>query len=248
MIHIEGTVGTLGVNGDYGVYIIGFNHNSEVEGAGITFGTFKSAVSGGTDICLKDNKYGNTSETGEKYFNMNHRHSTARGGWAACDLRYDVLGSTNVQPLNYNSSKNNEDAAKGYDANNACTSTPVANTLMAALPADLRAVMKPMTIYTVNMGGSAGENESPTATIDYLPLLSSFEIGLSNSLPSAEKSKQQTYAYYSAGSSKVKSSAKWWVRSTTTYNNSGFCSVSETGGNYTNQASTSLGIAPIFKV
>ena len=74
------------------------------------------------------------------------------------------------------------------------------------------------------------------------------EIGFTGYQPNAENAKQQTYAYYSAGNSKVKSSVKWWVRSTTMYNNTGFCSVSETGEGYTNQAATSLGLAPIFKV
>ena len=40
-IHIEGTVGTLEVNQDVYVYILGFDHNSELEGSGITFGCFK---------------------------------------------------------------------------------------------------------------------------------------------------------------------------------------------------------------
>lgn len=52
-IHVEGTVGTLTVNNDYNVFILGINHNNE---QGITFGTFKN--SDGIDVCLCDSAYG----------------------------------------------------------------------------------------------------------------------------------------------------------------------------------------------
>lgn len=42
----------------------------------------------------------------------------------------------------------------GYDASENCATTPVANTLMAALPSELRVHMKPMTIYTDNVGAA----------------------------------------------------------------------------------------------
>lgn len=93
---MHGTVGTQAVNGTYYAYIIGFNHNSSKEGNGITFGTFKTALSGGTDICLVDGNYNGYSTNGTKYFNMNHSSNTNAGGWKGCDLRYDVLGSTNT--------------------------------------------------------------------------------------------------------------------------------------------------------
>lgn len=54
---VNGTVGTLAVNQTLYVYILGFNHNSAKEGNGIQFGTFKTALSGGTDE--------NTSAEGE---------------------------------------------------------------------------------------------------------------------------------------------------------------------------------------
>lgn len=139
-VTVNGTVGTQAVNGTYYAYIIGFNHNSSKEGNGITFGTFKTALSGGTDICLVDGNYNGYSTNGTKYFNMNHSSNTNAGGWKGCDLRYDVLGSTNT----------NDGDATATTATN-----PVANTLMAALPSDLRAVMQPMTIYTDNTGGGS---------------------------------------------------------------------------------------------
>lgn len=56
-ITINGTVGTLAVNTTLYSYILGFNHNSAKEGAGIQFGTFKSALNNGVDVCLIDGSY-----------------------------------------------------------------------------------------------------------------------------------------------------------------------------------------------
>lgn len=240
-VTVNGTVGTQAINGTYYVYILGFDHNSSREGTGITFGTFKTALSGGTDICLIDSYYNSYSTNGTKYFNMNHSSNTNSGGWMGCDLRYDVLGSTNT---------NNGNAT-------ATTATsPVSGTLMAALPSDLRAVMKPMTIYTDNTGGGSNTASYVTASVDYLPLLAEFEIfGTRSYANSAEQNYQQQYAYYSAGNSKVKyrhsatgSTARWWERSPYSSNGSAFCAVG-TGGTATGDyAGASYGLAPAFRV
>lgn len=240
-VTVNGTVGTQAVNGTYYAYIIGFNHNSSKEGNGITFGTFKTALSGGTDICLVDGYYGNYSTNGTKYFNMNHSSNTNAGGWKGCDLRYDVLGSTNT----------NDGDATATTATN-----PVANTLMAALPSDLRAVMQPMTIYTDNTGGGSDNPSYVTKTTDYLPLLAEYEIfGTRSYANSAEKNYQAQYAYYSAGNSKVKYrhiatgvTAWWWERSPYYSNSRAFCFVETTGFANDGSARMSFGVAPAFRV
>ena len=240
-VTVNGTVGTQAINGTYYVYILGFDHNSSREGTGITFGTFKTALSGGTDICLIDSYYNSYSTNGTKYFNMNHSSNTNSGGWMGCDLRYDVLGSTNT---------NNGNAT-------ATTATsPVSGTLMAALPSDLRAVMKPMTIYTDNTGGGSNTASYVTASVDYLPLLAEFEIfGTRSYANSAEQNYQQQYAYYSAGNSKVKyrhsatgSTAYWWERSPYYGSSYYFCAVTASGDAYSNTARISYGLAPAFRV
>ena len=240
-VTVNGTVGTQAINGTYYVYILGFDHNSSREGTGITFGTFKTALSGGTDICLIDSYYNSYSTNGTKYFNMNHSSNTNSGGWMGCDLRYDVLGSTNT---------NNGNAT-------ATTATsPVSGTLMAALPSDLRAVMKPMTIYTDNTGGGSNTASYVTASVDYLPLLAEFEIfGTRTYANSAEQNYQQQYAYYSAGNSKVKyrhsatgSTAYWWERSPYSNYSSNFCYVSTSGHATNYNARNSYGLAPAFRV
>ena len=240
-VTVNGTVGTQAINGTYYVYILGFDHNSSREGTGITFGTFKTALSGGTDICLVDSHYNDYSTGGQKWFNMNHSSNTNSGGWKGCDLRYDVLGSTN--------SNNN-------DAGTTTATSPVSGTLMAALPSDLRAVMKPMNIYTDNTGGGSNTASYVTKSVDYLPLLAEYEIfGTRSYANSAEQNYQAQYQYYKNGNSKVKyrhsstsSTAYWWERSPY-YNSSGtFCIVLPDGYATYLAARYSLGLAPAFRV
>lgn len=246
-ITINGTVGTKSINGTYYVYILGFNHNSSREGNGITFGGFKTALSGGTDICLIDDNYNSYSTGGQKWFNMNHSSNTNSGGWKGCDLRYDVLGSTNVN---------------NGDATSTCATSPVSGTLMAALPSDLRAVMKPMNIYTDNTGGGSNTASYVTKSVDYLPLLAECEIfgssygysgnGYAND---AEKNYQQQYQYYKNGNSKVKyrhnstsSTAYWWERSPFCGYSNYFCYVYASGNATGYYARYSYGLAPAFRV
>ena len=240
-VTVNGTVGTQAINGTYYVYILGFDHNSSREGTGITFGTFKTALSGGTDICLVDSHYNDYSTGGQKWFNMNHSSNTNSGGWKGCDLRYDVLGSTN--------SNNN-------DAGTTTATSPVSGTLMAALPSDLRAVMKPMNIYTDNTGGGSNTASYVTKSVDYLPLLAEYEIfGTRSYANSAEQNYQAQYQYYKNGNSKVKyrhsstsSTAHWWERSPYYNISSGFCSVDTSGGANGSYARDSFGLAPAFRV
>lgn len=240
-VTVNGTVGTQAINGTYYVYILGFDHNSSREGTGITFGTFKTALSGGTDICLVDSHYNDYSTGGQKWFNMNHSSNTNSGGWKGCDLRYDVLGSTN--------SNNN-------DAGTTTATSPVSGTLMAALPSDLRAVMKPMNIYTDNTGGGSNTASYVTKSVDYLPLLAEYEIfGTRSYANSAEQNYQAQYQYYKNGNSKVKyrhsstsSTAFWWERSPLYGGSYYFCYVTTGGNAGTGSAGYSYGLAPAFRV
>ena len=238
-VTISGTVGTLSVSGTYYVNILGIAHNGATNT--IDFGGFYTALSGGTDLCLIDSKYNSYSTDGTKYFNMNHSSNTNSGGWKGCDLRYDVLGSTNTND---------------GDATATTATSPVSGTLMAALPSELRAVMKPMTIYTDNTGGGTDTASNVTSSVDYLPLLAEYEIfGTRSYANSAEKNYQAQYAYYSAGNSKVKyrhsatsSTASWWERSPYYTNSYSFCVVSTNGTANGSNAWNSYGLAPAFRV
>lgn len=252
MIHVEGTVGTLEVNGDYGVYILGFDHNEKWEGKGIHFGTFKSKS--GVDLALDDGNYSKSSTDGSKYFNMNHWGNYNYGGWQGCDLRYDVLGSTDQSPSGYGSEPTS--SRVGYDASESCAVNPQANTLMAALPSDLRAVMKPMTKYADARGNASTHSNYVIASIDYLPLLAEFEIMSKSSYGNPyEVDKQKRYDYYSAGNSRVKyrqslhdSTAICTTRTASSKDNGNFVTIYTSGNASMNSAFVSYGLAPIFKV
>ena len=129
-------------------------------------------------------------------------------------------------------------------------------TIIAVIPAALRAVLKSVTKYTDNTGGRSTAASAVTATTDYFFLLSEFEVSGSTSYGNTnEKNKQAQYAYYSAGNSKIKykhndtsTAAYWWLRSPRASNSYYFVFVRADGTvNYTG-ARSSLGFAPGFCV
>ena len=240
-VPLNGTVGTVQYdNLTVWAYILGFNHNASVEGQHlIHFGGFKTAQMDGVDICLDDSHYKSTSTSGAKWFNMNHSSITNSGGWKGCDMRYDILGSTDTN---------------NGEPTSTCATDPVSGTLMAAFPEDLRAVMRPATKYTDNTGGGSTSSSNVTATQDYMPLLAEFEVqGARSSANSAEQNYQTQYAYYANGNSKVKyrqtstgSTAYWWCRSPRSGNSSNFCRVDTEGSANYGDAYSSRGVSPAF--
>lgn len=231
-IKLSGTAGALSLDTELYVYILDFDHDSSTIGGtkdGITFGTFKTALTGGVDVALYSSGFGmNTSDTNS-------------GGWKNSNMRYTILGSTNTQ---------------NGDATASTATSPKANTLMSCLPADLRAVMRLMCIYTDNTGGGSNTASYVTTTIDFLPLLAEFEIrGAQIFANSAEKNNQTQYAYFKNGNSKVKyrhdkqsSETVWWSRSPSCTTNYGFSYVYGSDIAFDGSASYSNGVAPIFKV
>ena len=195
------------------VYIIGFNHNAEREGNGITFQGFK-ATKNGTPVCLTDSGY-NRSKSSGTWFNMNNTNTNS-GGWQASPMR------KNVMPL-----------------------------IKSAFPADLKAVIKPSTIFTTQGNG----NGACTATEDDVFLLAEYEVLGSRTYASTQEPNYlKQYSYYSAGNSKVKykhndtsTAANWWDRSPHSAYNYGFCVV-KTSNAYDDSAIFSDGVSPCFKV
>lgn len=213
MITLNGTAcGNTFSDTQLGLFILGFNHNSATEGNGITFGTFKTALTSGIDVAIYP---------GSK---MNSTNTNA-GGWKNSAMRNTHLGAT--------------DTPNG-DATPATTSNPVSGSLMSVLPSDLRAVLKPMTTYSDNKGGGSGSvAANVTATVDYMRLLSEYEVHgkhmYSNTYESANGHQAQ-YAYYAAGNSKQKkksnntgSDAYWWNRSVRQSDSTVFCYVYRNG-------------------
>ena len=229
-VTLNGTVGKLSLlNVTTYAFIIGFNHNASVEGANrIHFQLAKTALSGGTDVCLCDSSYNSTvSTTG--YFSMNSSRTNS-GGWASSQMRTNICGTS----------------LSSYSG-----------TIIAVIPAALRAVLKSVTKYTDNTANGGDSTASYiTATTDYFFLLSEFEVFGSITYGNTnEKNKQAQYAYYSAGNSKIKykhdgtsTAAIWWLRSPLASASSNFVDVftdGTVGGSY---AYRSLGFAPGFCV
>ena len=229
-VTLNGTVGHLSLS-NYTTYafIIGFNHNASVEGANrIHFQLAKTALSVGKDIALCDSKYNTqVSETG--YFSMNMYSNNDRG-WGGSQMRTNICGTS----------------LSSYSG-----------TIIAVIPAALRAVLKSVTKYTDNTANGGGSTASyVTATTDYFFLLSEFEVFGSISYGNTnEKNKQAQYAYYSAGNSKIKykhngtsTAAPWWLRSLSVNDFSAFVSVRTNGTVNHPDARYSIGFVPGFCV
>ena len=227
-VTLNGTVGHLTLS-NYKTYafIIGFNHNASVEGANrIHFQLAKTALSGGKDVCLCDSSYNSeVSTTG--YFSMNSSQTTS-GGWESSQMRTNICGTS---LLSYS------------------------GTIIAVIPAALRAVLKSVTKYTDNTGDGSSAS-AVTATTDYFFLLSEYEVfgSISNSNQN-ERSKQAQYAYYSAGNSKIKykhdhksTAACWWLRSPFISYSIFFTCVLANGSSSYDLANNSFGFTPGFCV
>lgn len=259
-IVLNGTVGRLELsNVTLCVFILDFNHPIDKITAdnNIIWGGFKTAD--GIDVALCDSGYGSNYSGGFKYYNLNHRgdtstpYNTNYGGWKGCDLRYDILGGTSTKPSGYSSTPTT--SRVGYDATEATISTPVSNTLMAALPEDLRSVLRLWTRYIDSKGGGANTSDNVTATLDAITLLAEFEItGVRKYANTYEQYHQKQMAYYAAGNEKIKykhsdtdTTVIWWVASPVSTNSVNGLTVSGAGSISTSATRTSRGVAPAFK-
>ena len=206
-------------------FILGFNHNSGREGSNRIHWLIGKIS--GKDVALCDSQYNsNGSSAG---FRMN-QSNTNSGGWNGSYMRKTVLG------------------------NSGTPSNPPANSLLAALPSDLRAVMKGTTKYTDNTGGGSDNASYVTSTTDYLFLLAEFEVwGTRYGANSAEQNYQKQYDYFKAGNSRVAynhsntASAVWWWLRSPYYNYSNyFRFVSTDGSDYSGNAYYSAGVRAGF--
>ena len=229
-IVINGTVGrTTFTNLTVQAFIIGIDHNAAREGQHLIH--FQIGKIGEKLVGLVDGDYGDYTYSNGA-FTMN-TSNTNSGGWNNSRMRNTVLGSDSTS-----------------------ATSPTANTLLAALPADLRAVMKPATKYSDNTGGGSDNASYVTSTTDLLPLLSEFEYhGARTYANNAEKNYQAQYDYYKAGNSKVHykhnatgKTASVWCRSVDSSANRYFCRVHTNGDAVNDGAYYSWALAPCFFV
>lgn len=227
-ILVNGTVQKQSLNMTVRAFILGFNHNSTKEGNNrIHFQIGKTTS--GTDIAFCDSKY---SENGTSHGFRMTLNRINRDGWNGSYGRKTLLGNDNT-PTN-----------------------PLANSFMAALPSDLRDVMKSVTKYTDNTGDISNTAKAVTATTDYLFFLAEFEVqGARTYANQYEQNYQAQYDYYKAGNSKIKyrhdatsTAVCWWCRSANCDDERGFCRVYTDGSAGSVNASDSMGLAPGFCV
>lgn len=219
-VTLSGTWQSLNVsNVTVKAFIIGFDHNSAMEGEHRIH--FLMGKIGTAMVAFCDSQYGN--QTSGAYFTMNTTN-TNTGGWRDSRMRKTVLGNSNTPDV------------------------PLEGSLIAVLPEELRAVMKPVTKWTLNIPPAA------TTTTDYTFLMAEFEIfGVRTYADSVEQSKQAQYDYFKAGNPKVfrKHSATTtavfaWLRSPNASATNYFCIVDASGTAYNYGAGYSLGVAPGF--
>ena len=233
-IKINGKVGSTTFNNlSVDVFIIGFNHNSSREGSNRIH--FQIGKIGGKLVGLIDSKYSpdNGWSSGSSGNFVMNTSNTNSGGWNNSYMRKTILGNSNTP------------------------SNPLANSFIAALPADLRAVMKSVTKYTDNTANGGGNQASYiTATTDYLWLLAEFEVqGARTYANSYEQNYQAQYQYFKSGNSKVAykynatgTAVYWWLRSAYYNANRYFCNVDADGSATNSGAYYSLALLPGFAV
>lgn len=227
-ITLNGKVGAYTFsNFNVDVFILGFNHNSSKEGSNRIH--FQIGKVSGKAVALCDSQYNGSGSSA--MFHMNSSDSNS-GGWNGSYMRKTLLGNSNTPD------------------------STLENSLMAALPSDLLAVMKTVTKYTDNTGGGSNSSGNVTATADYLFLLAEFEVfGTRYWANQYEQNSQKQYDYYKAGNSRVAynhsavSTAVWWWLRSAYYRGSGsFCDVFADGSYIGNSANYSAGLRPGFAV
>lgn len=227
-ITLNGKVGAYTFsNFNVDVFILGFNHNSSKEGSNRIH--FQIGKVSGKAVALCDSQYNGSGSSA--MFHMNSSDSNS-GGWNGSYMRKTLLGNSNTP------------------------ASTLENSLMAALPSDLLAVMKTVTKYTDNTGGGSNSSGNVTATADYLFLLAEFEVlGTRYWANQYEQNSQKQYDYYKAGNSRVAynhsavdTAVWWWLRSAGYDSSHYFCDVYADGGYNYDYAGCSAGLRPGFAV
>lgn len=225
-VTLNGTVGALTLS-NYTTYafIIGFNHNSSVEGANrIHFQLGKTALSGGTDVALCDNSY-NLIGGGVR---MNTSDSNS-GGWESSFMRKYICGTSMISYSN-----------------------TIIAVIPEALRTVLKYVTK-YTNNTGRL--QPGMESATATTDYFFLLSEYEVFGTFRVANVGESKKQAQYSYYSSGNSKVKynynaigTAVTWWLRSPVASDSEQFATCYMSGEVSGDDARKSYGFAPGFCV
>ena len=207
-IVLNGVVGeTTFSNVKIDAYILGINHNAEIEGNNRIH--FCIGKVNNKTVGLIDSQYGQYPMTSSGYFSMSYGDSdTNNGGWEGCYMR-----STSMPVI-----KN----ALPVDLQNVLkTVTKYTDN----------------TEFTDNTNGGNDSSSDVTATTETICLEAEFEVhGTRKYANLAEQNKQKQYDYYKNGNSKVRykynntsEAVFWWNRSPYSNDPSLFCDVNADG-------------------
>lgn len=201
------------------VYIIGFDHNKDVEGTGIAFGGFKTAQTGGIDVALCDSARGSYKESGQ-WFNMNNSSSNT-GGWKNSLMRSTTLPlvksslPSELTSVIKTTSIYSDNTGGGSNAASYVTSTQDDLYLLAEFE-----------IFGVRTYANSAEQNHQAQYAYYVA---------GNSKVKYNHSSTETSVY-------------WWDRSVGATRSDAFCIVSIGGSTDLNNARYSFGLAAAFKV
>lgn len=227
-ITLNGTIGITDYNNyQLYVYIIGFNHNAELEGDNRIH--FQIGKIDNVYIALCDSNYNSTGSSAGFRMNLSNTNS---GGWKDSYMRKNVLG------------------------NSGTPSSPPANSLLSVVESGLRNALKSVNKWTDNTGGGSNSSGNVTSTTDYFFLLAEFEVfGSRGGANQYEQNQQAQYDFYKSGNSKIRyrdtatsTDVWWWLRSPFYNNSNHFLCVSDSGSWNINYAYYSGGFAPAFVV
>lgn len=201
------------------VYIIGFDHNKDVEGTGIAFQGFKTTQTGGINVALCDSGYGGKKTSGQ-WFNMNNENSTS-GGWNGCNMRNNTLPVVKAAlPLELTSVIK---TTVLYTDNTGGRSTSPSHVTQTQ---DELYLLAEFEIFGKRTYANPAEQSHQMQYAYYV----------------AGNSKVK-YQH-----SSTSNTARWWERSPYSGGSTDFCSVNTDGKVHTNTAYYPYGLAPAFKV
>lgn len=157
--------------GTYYAYIIGFNHNKELEGdKRIHFEFGFTQLSDGTHIAFSNGAYNlYVNDSSQSTLTRMNKSRTNIGGWKSCTMRTGTLNGDN-------------------------------RSFKLACPSDLLSAVKTVTKYTDNVGGGSGNVQANvTATTDTFFLLNVNELRGTGTMNTYEMEKTEQYQYYKNG-------------------------------------------------
>lgn len=227
-----GDTKTITLNGNIGVgftadnleidlVVVGINHNADLEGNNLVH--FMLGKINGTNVALTDSKY-DMAVSDYNYFSMNV-NNTNTVGWAGSQMRSNIMGA------------------------NGTPDEPIDNTLMSALPSDLRSVMRSAQKWTKNQNGVS-------FTSEYLCPPAEYEVfGNINYGYSSEATKQSQYAFFTNSNNRIMKMINNMSQGVTVLlrspeNSSGYdyCGIKNTGDKYDPNGTYSRGITPLLFV